>query len=153
MSLLRTVRGSRRLAVVTAVAAALLPIALFTAPSGADPTTTAPPAPTATTLTSPAIPGVAALPFTGVVAAPATMSPTLGNLTVTPNQGVEGIPFTVSGTGLAPNTSVQLTWSTMNVSWAVDVEPNTVNYLGRTQATTNVTMATVTTDANGDFSV
>ena len=151
MSHLRTLRG-HRLAVATALVAGLLPITLVAVPSGADSTTTAP-AVTATTLTAPQIPGVAALPFTGVIATPATMSPTLGVLTVTPNQGVEGVPFTVSGTGLPPSTSVQLTWSTTNVSWAVDVEPNTVNYLGRTQASTAVVMATVTTDASGNFSV
>lgn len=150
---MRTLRGNRRLAVVTALVAGLLPIALFTAPSGADPTTTAPPAVTATTLTPPNIPGVAALPFTGVITSAATMSPTIGNLTVSPNQGVEGTPFTVSGTGLTPNTAVNLTWSTTNASWAVDVEPNTVNYLGRTQATTAVIMNTVTTDSSGNFSV
>lgn len=103
------------------------------------------------TLAAPSIPGVA-LPFTGVVAPAATVSPTISTLSVTPNQGVEGTPITVAGAGLPANTSVTLTWSTANVTWQIAADPSTVNYLGRSQTNFNVVMASVTTDANGAFS-
>lgn len=138
----------RRRRVLVAAVGALLPLTLLASAGGADTTT-----PTATTLTAPTIPGVAGLPFTGIKAAPASVSATMGNLTLTPYSGVEGTPFTISGAGLAPNASVELTWSTANVSWNVDAEPNTVNYLGRAQSNFNVVLATVTADASGAFSL
>ena len=136
---------SRRV-IIRAAIGALVPITLLTTAGNADST------PAVTTLTAPAIPGVAAMPFTGITAAPATVSPTMGNLTLTPYSGVEGAPFTISGAGLPANTNVTLTWSTAKVSWNVDAEPNTVNYLGRAQTNLNVVLTTVTTDANGAFS-
>ena len=39
--------------------------------------------------------------------------------------------MTISGSNLPGNQSVELTWSTANVTWMVDPEPDTVNYLGR----------------------
>jgi hypothetical protein len=139
---------SMRRRLLVAAVGALVPITLFANSGGADSTT-----PKVTTLVAPAIPGAAALPFTGITAAPATVSPTMGNLTLTPYSGVEGTPFTISGAGLAPNASVELTWSTANVSWNVDAEPNSVNYLGRAQSNFNVVLANVTADATGAFSV
>ncbi len=137
----------RRRRLLVAAVGALLPLTLLGS-VGADAST-----PAVTTLTAPTLPGLAALPFTGITAAPASVSPTMGNLTLTPYSGVEGTPFTISGAGLAANTSVELTWSTANVSWNVDAEPNTVNYLGRAQSNFNVVLANVTTDASGAFSV
>ena len=137
----------RRRRLLVAAVGALLPLTLLGS-VGADAST-----PAVTTLTAPTLPGVAALPFTGITAAPASVSPTTGNLTLTPYSGIEGTPFTISGAGLAANTSVELTWSTANVSWNVDAEPNTVNYLGRAQSNFNVVLANVTTDASGAFSV
>ncbi len=147
MNSLTTARSRvRRLAAV--LAAALAPATLLIAsPAHADTTYTP------ITLSAPSnIPNVPALPFGGQVAAAATLSPTVGNLSVAPYQGVEGTPFTVSGTGLAPNTAVQLIWSTANLSWAASVDPQTVNYMGRTASNYYVVMASLTTDASGAFS-
>ena len=147
-------KGPRVIHASVVAAVLLVSMTLVASPGAATPpSATTVSVPPATTLVAPAIPGVASLPFTGVVAASANPSPTMGSLTVTPNSGVEGVPFTIAGSGLAANTSVELTWSTANVSWAVDAEPNTVNYLGRTQTNFNVVLATVTTNSAGGFSV
>ena len=80
-------------------------------------------------LPPPAIPGVAPVP--GAIAKVAQPSPNMGILSVTPDQGVVGTPMTISGSGLPARTSVELTWSTANVTWVLDPQPGTVNYLGR----------------------
>lgn len=105
-------------------------------------------------LSAPDIPGVAALP--GAVAAAAQPSPTMGILSVSPDQAVAGKPFTIStdsGSNLSPNTSYQLTWSTGDATWNIDPEADTVNYLGRSDTLFNVVLTTVTTNASGQFSV
>ncbi len=138
------------------VAASIISIALFiplaiSAPaSGAD--TTPPPAPIVLTPPS-GIPNVAPLPFTGVVAGAFTTSATMSNLVVTPNQGVTGTPVTIAGANLPANTTLQLTWATSSGTWAVDVQPSTVNYRGTSYTKFHVNLATVTTDANGSFSL
>jgi len=137
----------RRGVVLRVVVASLLPLALISPATGAD---TAVPAPI--TLTAPTgLQGVPALPFTGVKAAAFTTLETMVNLTVTPNQGPEGTPITVSGKGLPANVSLPLTWSTADGAWIVDVQPNTVNYMGAKYLKYAVNMATVTTDAAGSF--
>ena len=98
------------------------------------------------------IPGVAPLPFTAVTAATFTIPTTMVNLKLTPNQGVVGDPFVVSGTGLPASTSIQLTWGTSTGTWITDIEPSSVNYTGISFTKVTVNMATVTTDANGAFS-
>ncbi len=103
------------------------------------------------TLTSPSIPGVAPLP--GPIAAQAAVSPNMGILTVTPQQAVIGTPITISGSNLPPNQSVELTWSTADVTWVVDPQPDTVNYLGRSSTPMTVVLRTTTTNANGSFSI
>ena len=105
--------------------------------------------PATTVLQSPAIPGVSPLP--GPVVDPATPSDNMGILDVTPDQGVAGTPITISGSHLAPNTQTELTWSTANATWMVQTEPDTVNYLGRTDTLLAVKLATATTDAQGSF--
>jgi hypothetical protein len=85
------------------------------------------------------------------VAAPAQPSDNIGILDVTPDQGVAGTPMTISGSGLAPNAKVELTWSTANATWLVQTEPDTVNYLGRSDTLLTVVLATTTTDAKGAF--
>jgi hypothetical protein len=102
-------------------------------------------------LPPPQIPGVAALP--GPVASPAQPSPTMGVLDVTPDQGVTGAPMTISGSGLHPSASVELTWSTADVTWALDPQPGTVNYMGRYEKKFAVVLRTLKTDASGDFTV
>ena len=139
---------------------AVLPVALITTVSSADTTTTTttttttPPTVTAPiVLTAPSdIPGVPALPYTGVSASPFTIPATMSNLTVTPDQGVSGTPVVITGSGLPDSASVTLTWSSNNATWVADVEPNTVNYMGTSYAKTTLNMATVTTSATGGLS-
>lgn len=73
------------------------------------------------------------------------------NLLVTPSQGVVGDSVTISGSGLAANANLTLTWSTLSGTWITDIQPNTVNYMGLAFTKFNVNMATVTTDAAGTF--
>lgn len=105
------------------------------------------------TLTAPkGLPGIPALPFSGVKTAIFTSSSTnMSTIDVTPNQGPEGTPITISGKGLPVNTSLPLTWSTADGAWIADVQPNTVNYMGVKYAKYNVDLTTVTTDATGAF--
>ncbi len=99
------------------------------------------------------LPGVPALPFSGVKSAAFTSSATnMSTLDVTPNQGPEGTPITISGKGLPANTSLPLTWSTADGAWIADVQPNTVNYMGVKYVKYPVDLVTVTTDATGSFS-
>ena len=142
-----TRRHGRRL--MGLFAATVLPVALLVSPSGA---ATAPTTPTINpiTLVAPSnLPNVPALP--GPTSPTFTVGNTLGVVNVSPVQGVQNTPITLSGTGLAPNAQVSIEWSTSSATWVADVEPNTVNYLGRASSSFNVTLSTVTTDANGAF--
>ena len=143
------------------VAAIAIPMALLATSSGA---ATAPPV-NPLQLTAPSgLPGMA-LPFTGVTATTFTPTASYQKLTTTPDAGVAGTPFTVSGTGLTPSTTLQLVWGTNTATWSVDAEPYTVNYLGSIYSPTTagsllngsnstfINMATVTTDASGNFTV
>ncbi|HXY16785.1 MAG TPA: hypothetical protein VEH79_01295 [Gaiellaceae bacterium] len=123
--------------VVAALAGALLLPALATA--------------TPTPLVAPAIPGVAGLP--GPIAPAAQPAATMGILTTTPDSGVAGTKFTLSGSGLPANTNITITWSSANVTWIVDPRPDSVDYLGRQTTKLNVLLAQETTDASGSFSV
>ncbi len=128
--------------------ASMIPVALVASASSADTM----PANTITLTAPSGLPGVPALPFTGTKAAAFTIPVTAsGALVVSPSQGVEGTPITVSGTGLPAKTSVELTWGTSSATWLADVEPNTVNYLGTSYSKSNVVMTTVTTDSSGSF--
>jgi hypothetical protein len=53
----------------------------------------------------------------------------MGILDVSPDQGGAGAPITISGSHLPANAKVDLTWSTANVTWLLDPEADTVNYL------------------------
>jgi hypothetical protein len=102
-------------------------------------------------LTPPAIPGVAPVP--GAPAAAAQPSATMGILDVSPDQGVAGTPVTISGSHLPANAQVELTWSTANVTWALQPEADTVNYLGREETKFAVVLDRTTTDRSGYFRV
>ncbi len=154
-------KRSRGSIAVRLAAAIAMPLALLATSSGA---ATAPPV-NPITLTAPSgLPGTA-LPFTGLTATTFTASTNYQKLTTSPDAGVAGTPFTVSGTGLTPNTSLQLVWGTNTATWSVDAEPYTVNYLGSVYSPTSassllnnsnseyVNMATVTTDASGNFTL
>jgi hypothetical protein len=103
-----------------------------------------------TVLTPPAIPGVAALP--GPIAPAATPAQSMGILQTSPDIGVPGTKFTLSGSGLAPNQDVAIEWMTANVTWVVDARPDSVDYLGRNASKFGVVIGSTTTDANGAFS-
>ncbi len=146
MNQIQSKRGLRSV-IIRAAVASIIPITMLTPLANAQ-SDSAP-----TVLTAPSgIPGVAPVPFTGIKAPIFTTPATMGNLTVTPNQGVEGIPITITGVGLSANTSIALTWSTADGAWLVDVAPSTVNYRGASTSKYNVIMANVTTDASGNFS-
>ena len=104
-----------------------------------------------TALTPPAIPGVAPLP--GPIAPDATPSPNMGILHATPDIGLPGTPYTLSGTGLEPNKDVSIVWKTASVTWVVDARPDSVDYLGRSASKFGVVIGSTTTDANGAFSL
>jgi hypothetical protein len=104
---------------------------------------------TPTNLPIPAVPGVAGLP--GPIAPAATAAQTMTTLTTTPDTGVPGTKFALSGGGLPANKPVTLTWSTANVTWTLDPRPDTVDYLGRVTTKFAVVLATAQTDANGNF--
>ncbi|HEX7405845.1 MAG TPA: hypothetical protein VF307_07980 [Candidatus Nanopelagicaceae bacterium] len=130
-----------------AAVASILPIAMMSPAMGADP---APSAPIA--LSAPAgLPGVPALPFTGTKSAAFTVPATMVALTVTPQQGPEGTPITITGVGLPASATMPMTWSTADGAWLADVQPTSINYMGTKYTKYNVDMATVTTDANGAF--
>ncbi len=141
---------------MTAIA---LPLVLVATASGA---ASAPPA-NPIQLTTPNGLAGTALPYTGVSAQTFVPTANYQKLTTTPNAGVSGTPFTVSGTGLTANTSLQLVWGTNTATWNVDPEPSTVDYMGASYSPTSgssllnssnstyVNLATVTTDASGNF--
>jgi hypothetical protein len=97
------------------------------------------------------LPGIPALPFTGVKSEVFTTPSTMLNLDVVPSQGVIGTPITISGKGLPANTTVPLTWATLDGTWVADIQPNSVNYLGTKYTKYNVNIASVMTDATGAF--
>jgi hypothetical protein len=144
---------------VKLVAAIALPIALLTTASGA---ATAPLL-NPIVLTAPSGLPSTALPFSGVTATTFSASANFQKLTTNPDAGVAGTPFTVSGSGLAANTVLQLVWGTNTATWGVDAEPNTVDYMGSVYSPISassllnnsnsmyVNLATVTTDASGKF--
>jgi hypothetical protein len=154
-------KRSRSSIVARLAAAIAMPIALLATTSGA---ATAPPA-NPMQLTAPSgLPGTA-LPFGGVTATTFTASASYSKLTTSPDAGITGTSITVSGTGLTPDTALQLTWGTNTATLSVDPEPNTVDYLGSVYSPTSassllnnsnsmyVNLATVTTDASGAFSL
>lgn len=101
------------------------------------------------------IPGVPALPFTGLKSATFTI-PTnaAGTLAIAPQTALVGGDLTISGKSLPANTPVKLVWGTTETaSWAVEITPATVNYLGVKYTTTPffVDITTITTDAQGSF--
>ncbi len=97
------------------------------------------------------LPDIPALPFTGVKSEAFNAPSTMLNLDVVPSQGVIGTPITISGKGLPANTTVPLTWTTLDGTWVADIQPNSVNYLGTKYTKYNVNIASVTTDATGAF--
>ncbi len=130
---------------VVLIGAALAGALLLSAPAVLSATS----ASTTVALTAPSIPGVAALP--GPLAAPATPAPNMGVLKTTPDIGLPGQTFTISGSGLPANKDVNIVWGTANVTWVVDARPDSVDYLGRKADKLSVVLGTAKTDAKGAF--
>lgn len=154
-------KRSRGVIAARLAAAIAMPIVLLATTSGA---ATAAPV-NAIQLTAPSgLPGMA-LPFSGVSAITFTATSSYSKLTTSPEAGVTGTPFTLNGTGLSPNATLQLVWGTNTATWSVDAEPYTVNYLGSVYSPTSassllnnsnsmyVNLASVTTDAGGNFAL
>ncbi len=93
------------------------------------------------------------MPFTGTKSAAFTTTDKMENIDVSPSLGTVNTPITLTGKGLAPDTEMQLTWSTAQGAWLADVEPNTVNYRGFKYDKFNVDIQTVKTDAMGAFTL
>ncbi|MGO8874276.1 MAG: hypothetical protein ACLQNG_00705 [Acidimicrobiales bacterium] len=156
--LMGALRSKRALAAGVAVAMGLALAACASTSASSTTTTTRAAATAASTtgaalsaLPAPAIAGVPPLP--GPIAAPARLSTNMANLDVTPDSGVIGSTMTISGSHLAANQHVTLTWSTAKDTWEASVQPDTVNYLGRLETKLAVVIATTTTSASGAFSV
>ncbi len=96
--------------------------------------------------------GANALPYSGVISSAFSVGTSFtGSLVISPEVGATGTPFTITGSGLPANTSLQLTWSSSNATWVADVEPNTVNYLGDQYTKITINLATVVTNSSGAF--
>jgi hypothetical protein len=132
---------------LTVIGAVLAGALLLSAPA----VLSTPAASTTVALTAPAIPGVAPLP--GPLAAPATPAANMGVLKTTPDIGLAGHKFTLTGSGLAAGKDVSIVWGTAKVTWVVDARPDSVDYLGRKADKINVVLTTTKTDAQGAFSV
>ena len=102
-------------------------------------------------MSSPAIPGVAALP--GPTVDPGQPAATWGSSRPSPDTAPAGAPVTISGTGLPAGKDVMLTWGTANVNWVLDPRADSVDYLGRSVTKYTVQLAKTKTDASGAFSV
>jgi hypothetical protein len=100
---------------------------------------------------APVIPGAAALP--GPIAPASQPAATMGLLRATPDRGVAGTKFTLSGTGLPAGKTVSIVWQTAKVTWVLDARPDTVDYLGQKEDKIQVVLATTTVEANGTFSL
>lgn len=98
---------------------------------------------------TPAIPGAARLP--GPVADAAAPSDNMKLLDVRPYQGVAGSSVKITGSGLPANADITLTWSTANITWVVDPQPETVDYHGRQSTRLAVVLDRVKTDGTGAF--
>ena len=77
----------------------------------------------------------------------------MGILQVNPDEGVARTPLTISGSHLAANANLELTWSTADATWLVQAKPDTVNYLGRSDTDFAVVLDKTTTSAKGSFRV
>ena len=134
--------------VIAVAIAAILPVAMMSAASGADTNPVVP-----VNLVAPAgIPDVAPLPFTAEKSTAFTIPAIMTNVSVTPQQGVVGEALTIAGNGLVANTDYTMTWGTSEGTWVTDIQPNSINYLGVKYSKFNVNIGAIKTDANGAFS-
>ena len=137
--------GKKKVALQIAVAA-LLPLTMIGSATAADSVDVVLYAPSD-------LKGVPALPFTGENIKFTDPITGVKALAVTTMQGPAGTAFTISGSDLAPNTELALTWSTAKGAWKAQLLPNSVNYTGYQWDKFHVILAKVTTDASGAFKV
>ena len=97
-----------------------------------------------------AIPASIAVLFLLTMIAPANAA-TESTLTVSPTAAIVGSRISVGGQGYAPNTSLNIEWSTVDASWVVAGNPPQVTGVNATPI--ERVLATVETDAMGSFSV
>ncbi len=91
-------------------------------------------------------------PLPGPVAPPAVPSPQgLKVLKAVPDTGPPGTPFTLTGSGLPPNTDVDITWSTATKQYILDVVPDSVDFYGRQFNPVDVVIARGRTDPQGNL--
>lgn len=135
--------GKKKVALQIAVAA-LLPLTMIGSATAADSVDVVLYAPSD-------LKGVPALPFTGENIKFTDPITGVKALAVTTMQGPAGTAFTISGSDLAPNTELALTWSTAKGAWKAQLLPNSVNYTGYQWDKFHVILAKVTTDASGAF--
>jgi hypothetical protein len=75
----------------------------------------------------------------------------LKQLNVEPRSGIIGTPFTISGTGLAPNKEMQLLWQTWDGGYHLEVQETGVDFHEARYVQTRVPLGNVKTDATGTF--
>ena len=98
---------------------------------------------------TPVIRGVAGLP--GPIAPDYVAADPMGLIKASVDEAPVGAATTLSATGLAPNKDVTIEWMTSDVKWALDMRPDSVDYLGRKVTKFGVVLGQTTTDASGAF--
>jgi hypothetical protein len=92
------------------------------------------------------------LPVLQPVAAPPKVSPaerTFRNLRTSPEKGVIGTPFTLSGDGFRPGQEVELQWATWDGSYATKPSAETVAYESRKLVEQRLLLGRVKADVQG----
>lgn len=119
-------------------------------PAPAAPARKAPVPENPVTIPTPTVPGAPPLP--GPEVSEQAPEGQVQALSVAPSEARTGKQVTVSGSGLSPNKTVTLTWTTARVSWEVSPTVEGVDYLGpASPQPVTVVLATATTNASGSF--
>ena len=79
----------------------------------------------------------------------------VGEVQVTPTDGIVGSQAALSGTGFDPGATLQIVWTAYDGQWKLEMKDGeyTGNFLGRSYDTRDVPLATVTASSDGSFSV
>jgi hypothetical protein len=87
-----------------------------------------------------------------LLAGPANAAGPTSTVTVSPSAAVVGAKITITGAGFAPNTNLNLQWTTTNASWIVQAVP-TPQVTGVNMPTFQRNLGSTQTDSSGAFSV